>query len=85
MTAAGARAGAQPAAPAPAAQTPATQAYDLATIQRALQEKGYDPGPADGQMGPKTRAAIRTYQAEAGFEVTGNPSLALQRSLTGGN
>ena len=36
-------------------------------------------------MGPDTRTAIRLYQADAGFEVTGNPSLALQRSLTGGN
>jgi lipid-binding SYLF domain-containing protein len=76
-----------PAAPqtqAPAAQAPAAQAYDLTIIQAALAAKGYDPGPIDGQMGAKTRAAIREYQAEAGFEVTGNPSAALQRSLTGG-
>jgi lipid-binding SYLF domain-containing protein len=82
-----ARAAAEPAAQAPAApqtQAPAAQAYDLTIIQAALAAKGYDPGPIDGQMGAKTRAAIREYQAEAGFEVTGNPSAALQRSLTGG-
>ena len=46
--------------------------------------KGYDPGPIDGKMGAKTRAAIRRYQSDTGFEVTGNPSAALQRNLTGG-
>jgi lipid-binding SYLF domain-containing protein len=74
---------AEPEEPAPTA-TPA-QTYDLATIQAALNAEGYDAGPADGLMGANTRAAIRSYQAAAGFEVTGNPSLALQRSLAGGN
>lgn len=73
-----------PASQAPAGQAPVAQAYDLKVIQAALAAKGYDPGPIDGQMGPKTREAIRQYQAAAGFEVTGNPSAALQRSLTGG-
>ncbi|MCH8038518.1 MAG: peptidoglycan-binding protein [Proteobacteria bacterium] len=66
------------------AQTPATQAYNLTIIQAALAAKGYDPGPIDGKMGAKTRAAIRRYQSATGFEITGNPSAALQRSLTGG-
>ena len=84
-----ARAAAAPAAQtpttqAPAAQTPATQAYNLTIIQAALAAKGYDPGPIDGKMGAKTRAAIRRYQSATGFEITGNPSAALQRSLTGG-
>ncbi len=46
--------------------------------------KGYGPGPIDGKMGARTRAAIRRYQSDTGFEVTGNPLAALQRSLTGG-
>jgi lipid-binding SYLF domain-containing protein len=71
-----------PATPAPA--TPAAQTYNVTVIQAALAAKGYDPGPIDGQMGAKTREAIRQYQAATGFEVTGNPSAALQRSLTGG-
>ena len=74
-----------PAAQAPATQAPAAQAYNVTVIQAALAAKGYDPGPIDGQMGAKTRAAIRRYQAATGFEVTGNPSAALQRSLTGGS
>ncbi len=73
-----------PAAQAPATQAPAAQAYNVTVIQAALAAKGYDPGPIDGQMGAKTRKAIRQYQAATGFEVTGNPSAALQRSLTGG-
>ena len=73
-----------PTTQAPAAQTPATQAYNLTIIQAALAAKGYDPGPIDGKMGAKTRAAIRRYQSATGFEITGNPSAALQRSLTGG-
>lgn len=60
-----------------------TAGYDLATIQSALQAKGYDPGPADGLMGPKTRSAISRFQADNGLAVTGQPSAALQRTLTG--
>ncbi len=70
---------------APATQAPATQAYNLTIIQAALAGKGCDPGPIDGKMGAQTRAAIRQYQSDTGFEVTGNPSAALQRSLTGAN
>ena len=74
-----------PAAQAPATQAPAAQSYNVTVIQAALAAKGYDPGPIDGQMGAKTREAIRQYQAATSFEVTGNPSAALQRSLTGGS
>ncbi len=79
-----ARGDAVPASQAPATQAPAAQGYNVTVIQAALAAKGYDPGPIDGQMGAKTREAIRQYQAATGFEVTGNPSAALQRSLTGG-
>ncbi len=73
-----------PTTQAPPTPTPAAQVYDLKIIQAALAAKGYKPGPIDGQMGGKTREAIRQYQAATGFEVTGNPSAALQRSLIGG-
>ena len=42
-------------------------------IQGWLSEFGYDPGPADGFMGPRTRAAIRAFQRDHGMTVTGNP------------
>ncbi len=77
--------GQAPASKNPAAQTPGAQDYNITVIQAALAAKGYKPGPIDGQMGAKTREAIRQYQTATGFEVTGNPSAALQRSLTGGS
>ncbi len=40
---------------------------DLATlegVQLALARLGYDPGPVDGEDGPRTRAAVQKFQAE---------------------
>jgi len=39
--------------------------------QQALAAKGYTPGPIDGVMGPRTRAALRTFQTNSGLPVTG--------------
>ena len=44
---------------------------DRRQIQTALHRLGYDPGPADGLFGPKTRAAIRRFQQRIGTEPTG--------------
>ncbi|XBQ15395.1 MAG: peptidoglycan-binding protein [Oceanicaulis sp.] len=38
-----------------------------ARAQALLAELGYDPGPADGVMGERTRIAIVRYQSEAGL------------------
>ena len=46
-------------------------------IQRALAARGYDPGGADGAEGPRTRAAIRAYQKDAGLRETGRASREL--------
>ena len=35
-------------------------------IQSCLKAQGHDPGPADGVFGPRTRAAIRGWQAAKG-------------------
>jgi Putative peptidoglycan binding domain len=32
-------------------------------LQQALQQSGHDPGPIDGIMGPRTKAALRKYIA----------------------
>ena len=60
------RAEAESASPAPrtAEGGDDTQAR-VAAVQRALARLGYDPGPADGVLGPKTRVAIRAFQAAA--------------------
>lgn len=44
---------------------------NVADLQRALLARGFDPGPVDGQMGAKTRAAIRTFQMKSGLVVDG--------------
>lgn len=51
--------------------------------QAALNTRGYDAGPADGALGPKTRNAIRTYQSDAGAPVTGQASASLLAQLEG--
>lgn len=43
----------------------------VALIQRALQGRGFDPGPIDGRMGPRTRAALSRFQASSGLNPTG--------------
>jgi S1-C subfamily serine protease len=58
----------------------------ITSIQRRLASIGYDPGPADGILGPKSRAAIRAFQAREGLPVNGVASdslLAAPRSATG--
>ena len=37
----------------------------VADAQRLLRLRGFDPGPIDGQLGRRTRGAIRAYQAAA--------------------
>lgn len=64
------------------AATSSTSIYDVTRIQNSLRVQGYDPGPADGVVGPRTRAAIRRYQADQGAKVTGEPSRRLQDMLT---
>jgi peptidoglycan hydrolase-like protein with peptidoglycan-binding domain len=41
------------------------------TAQQALVDKGYNPGPVDGLMGPKTRAAVQEFQRKEGLEANG--------------
>ena len=40
-------------------------------IQQGLQATGFDPGGADGLFGPRTRAAIRSWQSARGARSTG--------------
>ena len=49
-------------------------------IQRALRAKGYDPGPDDNVLGPKTNAAIIKYQKENNLP-SGNLNLETLKSL----
>lgn len=40
--------------------------------QAALNDKGYDVGTVDGQLGPVTRAAVRRFQADQGLAQSGS-------------
>ena len=44
---------------------------DRRWIQEELAAKGFDPGPVDGQFGPKTRRAIKAWQEAKGHAITG--------------
>ncbi len=50
-------------------------------IQSQLGDRGLDLGPLDGVMGPRTRAAIATYQRRHGLTPDGIPSRSLLDSL----
>lgn len=52
-----------------------------ADVQRALAKAGYYRGPIDGDIGPMTRSAIRSYQAAHGLRQTGEINESLLRSL----
>lgn len=43
----------------------------IRNVQRTLNEKGYDAGPADGVMGRRTRDAISQFQRDNNLSVTG--------------
>ena len=40
-------------------------------VQHALQNKGFDPGPIDGRVGPRTRQAVRNFQYRYGMKASG--------------
>ncbi len=73
----------QPAPAAPQAQrAPVYELGQIHQIQSLLAQLGYDPGPADGVMGPTTGRAIREFQADQGLHPDGVPSDALLALLT---
>lgn len=57
------------------------QAGELAEIQSLLNQLGYDAGPVDGRIGPKTLYAIRVFQSQVGLTVTGRADPELLKAL----
>ena len=55
-------------------------------IQQFLANNGFNPGPIDGQTGPKTKNAIISFQKENGLladGIAGNKTKAAMRAYTG--
>ena len=63
------------------AEAPIADRATVSDLQLRLQNLGYDPGPADGQLGPKTRAAIRAYQKDAGLRADGQVTASLVKRI----
>jgi len=53
----------------------------IEALQKRLNARGFDAGPPDGLLGPKTRGAIRAYQQANHRIADGHPDDALFRAL----
>jgi uncharacterized protein len=60
---------------------PGGQGELVRQLQALLNELGFDAGPVDGAMGPRTGGAIRAFEEAVGLPVTGEPSGELRRLL----
>jgi hypothetical protein len=69
-------------AAAGASQSPRQAADDpVREVQRRLNAAGYDAGPVDGILGPRTKRALIHYQAVQGLELTGELDAATLERL----
>ena len=66
-----------PLATPPAADDVPLSRADIRILQGLLNAQGLDAGVPDGMLGPKTRAAVRTYQKSAGLPPDGYATKAL--------
>ena len=64
-------AGDAPAQPHARSASPPSAASRVQQAQARLKAAGFDPGPPDGTLGPKTREALRQYQRTKGLPTTG--------------
>lgn len=60
---------------------PMVGASVVASVQAELLDRGYNPGPADGVMGSRTRSAIAEFQNDRGLSVTGTINSSLLSAL----
>lgn len=64
-----------------AAATTARHNADMQRAQERLRSAGFDPGPADGVFGSKTRAALRQFQTAQGLPATGTLDERTRKAL----
>lgn len=55
------------------------------SAQKALNDRGYDAGAADGVMGPRTRAALSKFQADQTLDPTGKLDVNTMEKLNIGS
>ena len=60
---------------------PGADKQTVSDVQQALKDKGQDPGPVDGVMGARTRAALQAYQKAQSLEATGRLDAKTMASL----
>lgn len=66
--------------PWPRDETPLSRAERI-ELQERLSARGYDIGESDGHLGPRTRTALRDFQAQAGLVPDGFASAKLMDRL----
>src|SRR5437870_4251126 len=54
----------------------------IAGLQQSLKAAGYDPGPIDGIIGPKTKAAVKKFQEANGLAVDSIAGLKTKAALS---
>lgn len=54
---------------------------DLKQAQQHLEAMGYEPGPADGVIGPRTSNALKAFQLDSGVAVSGLLDQATREAL----
>jgi rare lipoprotein A len=52
-------------------QEPSLTPDEIKQAQESLKTDGFSPGSIDGRLGPRTRQAVRAYQARVGLPQTG--------------
>ncbi len=62
---------------------PPLRAAEVTEMQQLLAARGFDSGTPDGRMGPRTRSAVRDFQAQAGLPADGYPTADLLVRLRG--
>ena len=57
----------------------------VVSMQQALKDKGFDPGPVDGIEGPQTVSALKSYQKSENVTMTGklDPGTAAKLGVNG--
>lgn len=56
---------------------------DVTQAQTLLTQRGYSPGPIDGNFGPQTKAAVQLFQSDRGLVIDGIVGPETWAALTG--